>query len=86
MPLSPHLKPYEYKTLNDVPVKWRTYKSAKLNVQQVNEIMADAYTSMKDGIPDYGGSRRRFAEAREIQDGFWVVKRSSLEHKKEASL
>jgi len=60
----------------DVPESWRTYKSARLSVPQINAILADAYahkiTFGDSVIPDYGGARLRFEGTHEIVDGFWV--------------
>jgi hypothetical protein len=66
---------YEYQTLNEVPVPWRTYKSARLSLNQINEIMKDAAeNSITADVMDLGGARRRFSESHEIVYGFWVIK------------
>jgi hypothetical protein len=75
---------YVYHDINEVPIKWRTLKSARLSLQQINDIMADAYdhtlaTQTDEGqtikIPDFGGARQRFTETHEIEEGFWVKAR-----------
>lgn len=73
-------EPYTYKDLNEVPPHWRTYKGAKLNIDQINAIVADAYKHMIVGeesiIPDYGGARERFNQENQIEDNMWISKKS----------
>lgn len=76
------MEAYIYETINQVPKPWRTYKSAKLSLEQINGIVADAalhaiQTTNPDGtllceVPDLGGARRRFADSHHIDSGFWV--------------
>jgi hypothetical protein len=66
-------KPVVYKDIYEVPEAWRTYRSARLSVPQINEIIKDAYhNSLANGLPDYGGAKERFEAAHTIEDGFWV--------------
>lgn len=70
-----------YENIYDVPASWRTYRSARLSIAQINSIMADAYDNKIDPgdgapIPDYGGARERFEQSHTIEDGFWVGKES----------
>jgi hypothetical protein len=69
------MEPYVYNSINEVPKTWRSYKSALLSLNQINEIMKDAYENAKEeNLPDYGGAKQRFAETHEIVEGFWVRK------------
>lgn len=62
-----------YKDINEVPQTWRTYKSARLNLSQINEIMNDAYEqAINEDQPDYGGAKQRFASSHHIEEGFWI--------------
>lgn len=68
---------YVYKDLNEVPVKWRSYKGARLSLEQVNLIMEYAYDNMmelEDGtfIPAYGQARIYFEEMFYIENGIWI--------------
>jgi hypothetical protein len=68
--------PHVYTDLNTVPTAWRTYKSARLNLFQINEIISEAYATAIETetgkIPNYGGARAKFSESHYIEDGFWV--------------
>ena len=35
---------YKYQSINEVPVPWRTHKSARLSLNQINEIVEDAHS------------------------------------------
>ena len=63
---------FVYTDINQVPVPWRSYKSARLNLTQINEIMADAFANATGDSPDYGGAKARFAESHHIEQGFWI--------------
>jgi carbamate kinase len=69
--------PFMYSDLNQVPVELRSYKNAKLNAQQINEIVADAYAhaiTHPNGIevPDWGNAKSRFETSHHIDLGYWV--------------
>jgi len=70
------LSPYVYEDINRVPKPWRTLKSAKLSLSQINEIMETAYAESIDtesgNVPNYGVARRKFMETHHIEEGFWV--------------
>lgn len=72
-------EPYIYKDLNEVPEKWKAYKGARLNLEQINKIIEYAYEKqIVNGdtyIPDYGAARAKFEESNEIQSNFWVSKK-----------
>jgi hypothetical protein len=36
---------YKYQSINEVPQSWRTHKSARLSLAQINEIMTDAHAN-----------------------------------------
>lgn len=36
---------YKYQNTNEVPRPWRTFKSARLSLAQINAIMEDAHTN-----------------------------------------
>ncbi len=63
---------FEYTDINQVPAPWRSHKSARLNLAQINEIMADAFANATGDSPDYGGAKARFADSHYIEQGFWV--------------
>lgn len=68
---------YIYTSINEVPKPWRTYKSARLSLDQINSIISDANDNLTEsGVADLGGARRRFSENHEIVEGFWVKKES----------
>jgi hypothetical protein len=68
-------QPVVYKDIYEVPEAWRTYRSARLSVAQINSIIADAYeSSPNNGLPDYGGAKERFGQHHIIENGFWVEK------------
>lgn len=62
---------------NSPPAPFKVYMGARLSLDQVNAIMADAYehkiTSGDSVIPDFGGARKRFADNHHIEQGFWVT-------------
>lgn len=72
--------PSVYADIYEIPVSLRTYRSAKLSLAQINELVADAYAHMlktEEGIrdteiPDFGGAKVRFAASHHIEKGFWV--------------
>lgn len=67
----------------EIPLAWRTYKSAQLSVGHVNAIMQDAYANkIETGdstVPDFGGAKERFELDHEIVDGFWVNTASEVQ-------
>jgi hypothetical protein len=67
---------HTYTDINNVPVPWRTYKSVRLNLNQINEIISNAYLhpieTETGNIPDYGKARAEFAATHHVEDGFWV--------------
>ena len=69
---------YVYENLNEVPDKWKAYKGAKLSLEQINAIIADAYNNVitkgEVTIPDYGGARERFSETHVIINSLWASK------------
>lgn len=77
-------QPFVYTTLHEVPEPWRKLYGARLNVDQINAMMADAYTlgtysSDAEGnpagfVPAYGTARRDFAARHYIVNGFWAIK------------
>ena len=75
-PNLPQHKAHTFTDMNDVPEPWRVWRGAKLNLEQVNSIIEDAYDNQfeQEGslIPDYGGARARFEEKHEIVESLWV--------------
>ncbi len=73
---------YIYTDLNEVPIKWRTYKGARLSLSQINDIMSYAYSNkieLNDNfIPDYGNARLNLEVKYEIKNNFWVTKEEDL--------
>lgn len=71
-----------WETLNDVPPSLRTYKGARLNIDQINAIVSRAYELATTQIdekgfpthknPDLGSARAEFEQSHEIVDGLWV--------------
>lgn len=63
---------------NSPPAPFKTYRSGRLSLQQINNMMADAYAHKLEAgdslIPDFGGARERFAAKHEIVNGLWVAK------------
>lgn len=39
------MEAYKYQSINEVPASWRSHKSARLSLAQINEIMADAHAN-----------------------------------------
>lgn len=69
---------YIYSDLNEVPQRWKSYKGAKLSLDQINEIIDLAYLHKLEGefgaIPDYGYARTLFEETHSVINNFWVSK------------
>ena len=63
---------------NSPPAPFKMLRGARLSLDQINGIMADAYahkiTSGDNVIPDFGGARQRFIETHQLEKGFWVAK------------
>lgn len=82
-------KPAVYTDIYQAPKHLRIYRSARLSLEQINEMIADAYANLlppKEGvrdttIPDFGGAKKRFEEGHEIENGFWVTIKSKAESK-----
>jgi hypothetical protein len=76
-------QPAVYTDIYQAPKHMRIYRSARLSLDQINALIADAYKNMllpKEGerdtaIPDFGGAKMRFEQSHEIQNGFWVIKK-----------
>jgi hypothetical protein len=75
-------QPYVFKDIYQAPAHMRIYRGARLSLDQINEMIADAYANklpaeegVRDtAIPDYGNAKKRFEEKHEIVTGFWVKK------------
>ena len=74
-------QPYVYEDIYEAPAHFRVYRSARLSLNQINELIADAYANIlsiseerETDIPDFGGAKKRFEDAHEITNGFWVKK------------
>ena len=65
----------QYKSLNHVPYRFGRLRGARLNLQQVNEIIADAHAS-SEGPHDFaaclGQARARFEASHSLVNGTWV--------------
>src|SRR5690349_1193045 len=78
-------QPAVYTDIYQAPKHLRVYRSARTSLDQINALIADAYANMlpvEEGvrdtaIPDFGGAKRRFEEAHEIENGFWVTKKGT---------
>lgn len=70
-------EPYIYADLNEVPVRWKSYKGARLNLEQINSIIEIAYenklTTEYGDIPDYAYARSQFEEHHIIKNNLWVT-------------
>jgi hypothetical protein len=77
-------QPTVYTDIYQAPKHLRVFRSAKLSLKQINDLIADAYSNMlpvEEGvrdteIPDFGNAKNRFQEAHVIKDGFWVERKS----------
>lgn len=73
--------PAVYTEIYEAPAHLRKYRSARLSLQQINDIIADAYTNRIESgdttLPDYGGAKKRFENTHEIVSGFWVNKKET---------
>ncbi len=86
-------QPAVYTDIYQAPKHWRLHRGARLSVDQINEIIADAYDNMlsaepdvrETAIPDFGGARARFEEKHSIENGFWVEKKEDPIEKGEAN-
>jgi hypothetical protein len=75
-------QPHKFGDVYEAPANLRIFRSARLSLKQINDLIADAYANMlpiEEGvrdtiIPDLGGARQRFEAAHKIQKGFWVSK------------
>lgn len=69
--------PYIYTDLNEVPLKWRKHKGARLSLEHINSIIKKAYEKRLDtehgSIPDYGGARVWFEKTHAIENNLWVL-------------
>jgi hypothetical protein len=73
---------YVYQDIYEAPKHLRIFRSARLSLSQINDLIADAYAHMlqpEEGVrdtvvPDFGGARNRFEQAHKIEKGFWVKK------------
>ena len=73
-----------WETLNEVPPTLRTYKGARLNIDQINAIAKSSYELAQIAVdekgysthknPDLGTARYEFEQKYEIVDGLWVRK------------
>ena len=71
---------YVYQDIYEAPKHLRIHRSARLSLEQINELVADAYSNMlpkEEGvretpIPDFGGAWSRFEEKHRVDSGFWV--------------
>lgn len=70
-------EPYIYTDLNEVPVRWKFYKGARLNLEQINSIITTAYenklTTEYGDIPDYAYARDIFEKSHSIENNLWVT-------------
>jgi hypothetical protein len=75
-------QPHVFEDVYQAPAHMRIFRGARLNLKQINDMIADAYANklpIEEGvrdtiIPDFGGARNRFEAAHKIQKGFWVLK------------
>ncbi len=75
-------QPAIYTDIYQAPKHLRVYRSARLSLDQINDLIADAYANMlpveegirETAIPDFGGAKTRFEETHVIEKGFWVKK------------
>jgi hypothetical protein len=69
---------YIYKDLNEVPLRWRTYKGARLSLEQINNIISFACENPIEtetgDIPNYAAGREELENTHEILKGFWILK------------
>lgn len=80
-------QPAVYTDIYQAPKHFRVHRSARLSLEQINNLIADAYVNMlppeegirETNIPDFGGAWKRMEEAHEIENGFWVEKKSKRE-------
>lgn len=80
-------QPAVYTDIYQAPKHLRIFRSARVSLDQINAMIADAYANMlppKEGerdtaIPDFGGAKVRFEETHEIENGFWVEKKFTKE-------
>jgi len=71
--------PYIYPDFNEVPEPWRRIQGGRLNLDQVNAILADAYANGRTNehghfLPDHGGARQRFMASHCLVDGWWAAR------------
>ena len=86
-------QPAVYTDIYQAPKHWRLHRGARLSVDQINQIIADAYANMlpvepdvrDTAIPDFGGARARFEEKHAIEKGFWVERKEDSTKKGEAN-
>lgn len=75
-------KPHVFTDIYEAPANLRMYRSARLSLQQINDLVADAYANklpVEEGVrdtilPDIGGAKQRFEATHKVKSGFWVKK------------
>ena len=77
-------QPYVYETIHEVPEPWRKLFGGRLNVRQVNAIMAKAYElgsyscdnqgNPAGFVPAYATARKWFTDRHVVINGFWATR------------
>jgi hypothetical protein len=62
---------YQYQSLHEVPVPWRTYKGARLTLEQVQAIVNNADKISKDNSA-LATARKEFEKSHRIENGMWL--------------
>lgn len=61
-----------WENLNEVPDALRLHKGARLNLEQVEEVVKKAYELESDGNPNLGAAWIEFEQKYTIESGLWV--------------